>query len=125
MLLRDIKVDTDGSNVNIHVITGLDAMGRTADNEKMLYLFNDLKQLNDIPEPILARFKPEQIVTLLANGRDVEDKTFIMSDEDFAIEQEKAAKAQAAAVAAQEMNKKAEPEQIAEGLQKQAEEDGG
>ena len=125
MLLRDIKIDIKGSNVNAVVVTGLDAMGRTADNEKMLYLFNDLSNLQKVPEQLLARFKPAETITLMANGRDVEEKNFIMSDDEFNQAQEDAAKAQNAAGAMQEMNKKAEPEQIAEGLEAQAKADGG
>jgi len=120
ILMRDINVDVKGSAIAPVIVTGLDAMGRTADNEKMLYLFNDLAQLQNVPEALLARFKPAETITLMANGRDVEERNFIMSDEDFQAQQAEAAKAQQAQQATEEMTKKAEPEQIAESLQAQA-----
>lgn len=117
LLLRDIDIDLKGSDINPVVVTGLDAMGRTADNEKMLYLFNDLAQLKNVPEGMLARFKPAETITLMANGRDVEEKNFIMSDEDFAAQQQAAQQQQARQQATEELNKKAQPEQIAQSLQ--------
>ncbi len=125
MLLRDIKLDIKGSNINAVVVTGLDAMGRTADNEKMLYLFNDLAQLQNVPEPVQARIKPTELITLMANGRDVEEKNFIMSEEEFMQQQQAAAQAQQQAGAVEEMTKKAEPEQLAAGLAAQAQQENG
>lgn len=125
MLLRDIDIDLKDSNIDVHVVTGLDAMGRTADNEKMLMLFNDLAYLQKVPEPLLARFKPAETITLMANGRDVEEKNFIMDDAAFNQQQAENAKAIAAQNAVTEITKKSDPEQIAAGLQDQVNEEGG
>lgn len=114
LLLRDVNIDVKGTDVDPVVVTGLDAMGRTADNEKMLYLFNDLAQLNKVPEPLIARFKPTELITLMANGRDVEEKNFIMSDDEAAQKQREAQEAQAQQTGVEELQKKATPEQLAE-----------
>ncbi len=116
LLLRDIKIDVKGSEVDPVVVTGLDAMGRTADNEKMLYLFNDLAALKEVPEGILARFKPAETITLMANGRDVEEKNFILSDDDYAAAQQQRQQQQTQQGGTEELQKKATPEQLAESL---------
>lgn len=121
LLLRDLDLDLKGSDIDPVIVTGLDAMGRTADNEKMLYLFNDLAALQNVPEPFQARMKPSDLMTVMANGRDVEETKFIMTEEEFQAEQQRMQEAQQAQIAGQEMVKKAEPEEIAAGIEAQGE----
>jgi len=91
----------------------------------MLYLFNDLAQLKNVPEAVQARIKPTELITLMANGRDVEENNFIMTQDEFNTQQAELAKAQTAQNAVQEMTKKADAGQIAEGLENQAKEEAG
>ena len=122
--MRDVNVDLKGSAVEPVVITGLDAMGRTADNEKFLYLVNDLASMQNIPDEIRARIKPDELLLFLSNGRDVDIKKLVMTVEEYQAAQEQTLAAQQAMNAEQEMIKKAGPEQIAQGLQDAANQGG-
>lgn len=122
--MRDVNVDLKGSAIEPVVITGLDAMGRTADNEKFLYLVNDLASMQNIPDEIRARIKPDELLLFLSNGRDVDIKKLVMTVEEYQAAQEQTLAAQQAMNAEQEMIKKAGPEQIAQGLQDAANQGG-
>ncbi len=116
LLLRDINVSTKGSQVKTVIVTGLDAMGRSADNEKILWWFNDLAALKNVPEPFQQRMKPSDLMAVLANGRDVDASVVVYTEDEFKTVAAEQAKLQNAAIAGQEMVKKASTEQIAEGL---------
>lgn len=118
-LMRDIEVDIKGSAIEPVIVTGLDAMGRTADNEKMILLFQDLSQLQNVPEEIRGRIKPSELVILMANGRDVDVDKCIMTEEEYVKQVQDQRQMVAGDVAGQEMLKKASAEQIAEGMQGQ------
>ena len=115
LLLRDLDVIVKGTNLRPVIMTGLDAMGRASENEKILYYFNDLAALNNVPEEIRAAFKTTDLMTTLGNGRDI-DTSIVMTKEE--LEQKQAAEQEAAMKmqAAQTMTEKSEPEQIAQGL---------
>ena len=117
LLLRDIDLNIEGTNIDPVVVTGLDAMGRSAENEKLRYLFDDLSLLNNLPDSIRMRFRESDLMAVLATGRDVEAEKLIKSDDEFAQEQAQAQEAQGQAMAGQEMLKKADAEQLAAGIQ--------
>ena len=123
--MRDINVDLKGSGVEPVIITGLDAMGRTADNEKFLYLVNDLAAMQNIPEEVRGRIKPDELLLFLSHGRDVDITKLVMTIEEYQQAQAEQAAAQQAMMASQEMVKKAEPDQIARGLQDATRQQGG
>jgi len=116
LLLRDLDVIVKGSTVEPVVMTGLDAMGRTSENEKILAAFNDLTVLNTVPEEIRARLKASDLLKTIFLGRDV-DADITMTEEEFLVKQAEMAEAQAKAQAGESMIDKAEPEQLAQGLQ--------
>lgn len=118
LLLRDIDLNIQGTGIDPIVVTGLDAMGRSAENEKLRYFFDDLAMLNNLPDTTRARLKESSVMTILASGRDVEVEKVVMTDKEYAQAQQAAQEQQAAAMAGQEMLNKAEPEQIAEGVQR-------
>ena len=116
LILRDVNVLVEGSDIKPVILTGLDAMGRASENEKILHFFNDLAAMNNVPEQFLARFKSSDLMTVLGTGRDI-DTSIVMSEEDFQKEQAAKQAAQEKAMAGEAMLDKAEPEQIAAGMQ--------
>ena len=114
--LRDIDILIKGSDVKPIIMTGLDAMGRAADNEKILYFFNDLAALATVPEPFQRAIKIPDLMTKLGTGRDI-DTSFILTKEELAAQQEAEQEAQLKLAATQGMIDKSEPEQLAEGMQ--------
>jgi len=117
ILLRDIDLNIKGSSISPVIVTGLDAMGRSAENEKIRYLFDDLSMLNNVPEEFRARMKGSELMNILATGRDTEGEKWIMTEEEFQALQAAAQKAQAEQMAGEAMLDKADAGQIAEGVQ--------
>jgi hypothetical protein len=103
LTLRDIDVNIEGSGIEPVIITGLDAMGRSAENEKLRYLFNDFSLLNEIPDSIRARLKESDLMSMLASGRDVEAEKIVKTEEEFQQEQAVLQQQQAQAMGQQEM----------------------
>jgi len=115
LLLRDIDINIKGSSIEPMIVTGLDALGRSAENEKIRYFIDDMSLLNNLPDATRARLKESELLTILATGRDV-DPAVIKTEEEFQAEQQAAAEQQAQLMAGQSMVDKAEPEQLAQGL---------
>jgi len=120
LLLRDIDLTIEGSSIEPVIVTGLDAMSRNANNEKVRLWMDDMSILNSLPEDVRARLKIDNLANMLANGRDVDSTQIVMTEEEFVASQKMAQEQQAQAMAGQEMLKKADAGQIAEGLQQGA-----
>lgn len=117
LLLDDLDVSIEGSGINPIIVSGLDAMGRVSDNEKLLQLFNDLGVMSNLPDAVLSRFKFSELMVFLANGRDIDIRKITLTDEEFQKMQQAAQQQQVDAQAQEELINKAEPEQIAQGMQ--------
>jgi len=117
LLLRDIDINIKGSGIEPVIVTGLDAMGRSAENEKIRYLLDDVSLINNVPEEFRARLRPSNLISVLATGRDVEYEKWVMTEEEFLAEQQAAQEAQAGQMAGEAMLDKADASQIAEGVQ--------
>lgn len=68
------------------IVTGLEALGRGNDNERLAGLINDLAPFK---EQIAPRLKIVNLANRLAASRQVDTKDLFMSDEEFAQEQQK------------------------------------
>lgn len=113
--LRDLNVLIKKSGIEPVIMTGLDAMGRSSENEKFLYLFQDLQALQNVPEAFLGRFKASDLLTTLGTGRDI-DISVIKDEGTYQKEMAQAQEAEANRMAGESMIDKASPEQIAEGM---------
>jgi len=116
LLLDEFDVTLKGSEIDLVIVSGLDAMGRVSDNEKLIQLFQDLAGLQNIPESLLPIFKFVETVKLLANGRDVDVDKIIKTAEEQAKDAQANKEATSAAMAEEAMLNKASPEQLAEGI---------
>ena len=115
LLLRDLDVVLKGSTIKPIITTGLDAMGRSSENEKILAFFGDLAGLQAVPEPFLQGLKITDLMRILGTGRDI-DTSIIMSAKELQQAQAAQAEAEARRSAVDSMNKQASPEALAEGL---------
>jgi len=115
LLLRDLDVILSGTGIKPVIMTGLDAMGRASENEKYLYLFNDLAAMNNVPESFLGWFKGNELLVKLGTGRDV-DTSVIKTSEEYQAEQQAAQEQQTQTTASEALIDKATPEQLAESM---------
>lgn len=118
LLLRDLDVVLKNTGIEPVIMTGLDAMGRASDNEKYLYLFNDLASMNNIPEEFRGWFKGNELLIKLGTGRDV-DTSVIKTNQEYQRDQQAAMNQATEMKGAEALIDKAGPEQLAEGMSEQ------
>lgn len=112
----DLKnLESDG--VKIQITTGLDALSRGSENDKINHWISDLSNLQAVPEAIIGTFKLNEFVKKTAAGRDVDHASFIMNEKEQAQANQAMQQQQERAVAGQELAKKAEPEELAAAMQ--------
>jgi len=116
LLLDEFDITLKNSGIDLVIVSGLDAMGRVSENEKIIQLFEDLTVLNNVPEQVVSVFKYIDTVKLLANGRDVEVNDIVKTEKEIIAEQQAQIQAQQGMMASEEMMKKASPEQLQEGM---------
>lgn len=118
LLLTEMGVDgLEEGGVKMQITTGLDALSRGSENDKINHWISDLSQLQAVPPAILGTFKLNDFVKKTAAGRDVDAQSFIMNEQEQAQAQQAAQGAQERAVAGEQLAKKAEPEQLAAAMQ--------
>ena len=112
-LLKDLNINLSKSNFEAQILTGLDALGRASDLEKLVTLLNTLAGLNTIPEDVRMWLNIENIVKLACAGADLPSSEVL----ELAKNVQAKLKAQQDAVAQQNLTKqlsqKASPEQLA------------
>lgn len=95
-MLDQADLQIAGTDLDIVVITGLDALSRNGDLENLRLAFADLTQFAQAPEALLARTKWQELSDFIGQGRGVDLKRFIMSEQEFAQVQQALAAQQAA-----------------------------
>lgn len=105
--------DLETQGVEITIATGLSALSRGNENDKVNHLMNDLTMIQNVPDEFKARMKHSDFMTVMAVGRDVDHSKWLMTEEEAAAKQAEAQKAQQGAATQEAMLDKMEPEQIA------------
>jgi hypothetical protein len=85
--------------VQIQITTGIDALSRGSENDKINHWLADLQGIQAIPPDILAVFDVEAFAKVTAAGRDVDFTKFILTNEQAAAKLDAMAQRQAAAQA--------------------------
>lgn len=99
-LLDTAGTSIAGTDLDIAIITGLDALSRNGDLENLRLALGDLAQMASAPEQVLQRIKWQELATFIGTGRGVELGKFLMNDQEFGQVQQ----AQMAQQQAQEVN---------------------
>lgn len=118
LLLAEMNIgDLEQDGVRLTITTGLDALSRGNENDKINHWIADLNAVAQVPEPILATFDLTKFAKKTAAGRDVDHSAFVRKEEEQAQVNAQNQAAQERAVVGQEFAKKAEPEQLAAAMQ--------
>lgn len=118
LLLWEMEVrDLEADGVKIQITTGLDALSRGSENDKINHWISDLSNLQAVPPQILGTFKLNEYAKKTAAGRDVDAAAFVMNEKEQAQANQAMQQQQERAVAGEELAKKAEPEQLAQAMQ--------
>lgn len=82
-LLAEDGNDIRGKGIEVQVITGLDALSRNGDLEAFRMAMTDLANLAALPPELQGRIKFQEIATFVGDGRGIDLRPFLKSDEEF------------------------------------------
>jgi hypothetical protein len=94
-LLKTIKVP-EGMDLELSIITGLDALSRNGDLEALRLCLMDLAQITALPEDLQGRIKYQTIVDFIGNGRGIDFASFLKTEDEYQawLDQQAAARVQ-------------------------------
>ena len=95
-LFKSIKLDLKGNDLDVTIITGLDALSRNGDLENFRLAMGDMAAVSTVPPELAARIKWEEVASFIGQGRNIDLARFLMTNAEYAQVQEQAAAARAA-----------------------------
>lgn len=81
--LKDVDMDIAGLDLEITVITGLDALTRNAQLEKLRAALGDLALFEQLPDGLKRRMRWSKIAEFVGQGRGVDLVPYLLSDEEL------------------------------------------
>lgn len=87
-LLDEADFKLQGTQIEITIVTGLDALSRNGDLENFRLAMGDLAQVSQLPETVQGRIKWDEVKAFIGQGRNVDLNKFLMSDAEYAKKQE-------------------------------------
>ena len=81
--LKTAEVDIKGTKVEPRVITGLDALSRNADRERMMMFLSDVAMLDNIQPDTRLKLRETNIISDMAAGAGVERGKYVASKEEI------------------------------------------
>lgn len=99
--LRRAKISVKGTAIEPMIVTGLDALSRTADLERLMGFLSDVTNYSSLPAEIRMRFNEGAILADMAAGRGVERSKYLVSEAEFQQRQQRSAEQQMQAAAVQ------------------------
>lgn len=87
-LLKEIDIKISNTELEVTIITGLDALSRSAELTNLRGALADLANLANMPPAMLARLKLGDISTAVFNGWGVNGDSFVKTDDQVTQEQE-------------------------------------
>lgn len=94
-MLRKADVNIRGTKIEPTIITGLDALSRTAELERLIGFLGDVTALSNIPTETRERLNEAPIISDMAAGRGVNRNRYVASDEVVAQRQQARLQAEA------------------------------
>lgn len=89
-LFKRIDLDLKGTDIDVTIVTGLDALSRNGDLENFRLAMGDMAAVTAVPPELAARVKWEEVAAFVGQGRGVDLSKFILSDTEFAQKQQAA-----------------------------------
>ena len=83
-LFEAIKLDLNGADLEVTIVTGLDALSRNGDLENFRMAMGDMASVVNVPPELAARMKWEDVASFIGQGRNIDLSRFIMTDAEFA-----------------------------------------
>lgn len=87
-LLEMADTPIAGTDLELQVVTGLDALSRNGDLEAFRLAMNDLGLIMQLPPALQARLKMDKITRFVGDGRGIDLRPYIKSDDEVQKDQE-------------------------------------
>jgi hypothetical protein len=87
-LFTSIKLDLNGADLEVTIVTGLDALSRNGDLENFRMAMGDMASVVSVPPELSARMKWEEVASFIGQGRNIDLSRFIMTDAEFGQKQQ-------------------------------------
>lgn len=87
-LFDTIELDLKGADLDITIVTGLDALSRNGDLENFRLAMADMASVAQVPDNLAPRMKWEEVGAFVGQGRNIDLSKFIMTDAEFAAVQQ-------------------------------------
>lgn len=87
-LLDASDFSLQGTQIEVTIVTGLDALSRNGDLENFRLAISDLAQIATLPPTLQERMKFDEIKAFVGQGRNVDLDKFLMTDAEYAKVQE-------------------------------------
>lgn len=97
--LADVDMQVKGTDLRVTVITGLEALSRNAQLEKLRAALGDLALFEGLPDSLRARMNWQAVAAFVGQGRGINLIPFMKTDEQFRKDQEQAMADQATTAA--------------------------
>lgn len=94
-LFEAIDLKLDGADLDVTIITGLDALSRNGDLENFRAAMADMAAVTSVPPELAARMKWEEVAAFVGQGRGIDLSSFILSDAEYGqkVQEQQAAQA--------------------------------
>lgn len=115
--LADVDLDIRGTDLKVTVITGLEALSRNAQLEKLRAALGDLALFETLPDGLKARINWTAIAGMVGQGRGINLLPYLKSDEQVRQEQEQAMRDTATTEAGIAAGQAAAQANVQEGMQ--------
>lgn len=89
-LLDEADFKLQGTQIEVTIVTGLDALSRNGDLDNFRLAMGDLAQIATLPESLQGRLKWDEVKAFIGQGRNVDLNKFMMSDAEYAKVQQQA-----------------------------------
>lgn len=83
-LFGAIDLNLKDADLEVTIITGLDALSRNGDLENFRSAMMDMAAVVNVPPELAARMKWEEVTRFVGQGRNIDMARFIMTDAEFA-----------------------------------------
>ena len=87
--LEEVDADVSGSGIEPTIITGLDALSRSGDRDKLVQFGSVLGQMLSLPPQILDRLKLSAWINDLASAEGLQRDRYVITDEEYAAQQQR------------------------------------
>jgi hypothetical protein len=119
LLLEEMNVKgLSESGVSIDITTGIDALSRGNENDRINHWFADLAAANNIPPHLQPYFRSEDFLKTTASGRDVDHSKLLNTEEEVQAQMAAQQEAQAQNIAGEAMVKNADAQDVAQAMQR-------